>query len=227
MSVNDDRVAEATAILRDLGYTIVSVKRVNNAGEQIRTKSGAIVNLWDKGTISFQGNTTEKFKSALARLDSHYADERPTVPRTVFVVYGHDTRSREQLEAMLRRWKIEPIILDQEPSRGLTLIEKLEENQARASYAIVLLTPDDVGYARDQEANKQFRARQNVVLELGMLLGLLGRSNVAALYKAPLELPSDIGGWVYIPFTDNVEEAGKRLVKELFEAGLPIATRDL
>jgi hypothetical protein len=39
--------------------------------------------------------------------------------------------------------------------------------------------------------------------------------------------PTDIGGWCYIPFTDNVEEASKRLVKELFEASLPIATRDL
>ena len=42
-----------------------------------------------------------------------------------------------------------------------------------------------------------------------------------------LELPSDLGGWRYIPFTGDMDEAGNRLVKELFEAGLPVATRDL
>ena len=227
MSVNDDRIDEATTILRDLGYTVVSVKRVNNAGDQIRTKSGAIVNPWDKGTVSFQGNTSDKFQAALAHLDVHYADDRPLVPRTVFVVYGHDASAREQLDVMLRRWKLTPIWLDEEPSRGLTLIEKLEANQARASYAVVLLTPDDVGYARGQEANKQFRARQNVVLELGMLVGLLGRSKVAVLYKGPLELPSDINGLYYIPFTNHVSEAGNRLVKELVDSGLTIDPRNL
>lgn len=227
MSVNGDKIAAAQAILRDIGYTVVSVKRVNNAGDQLRTKSGAVVNLWDKGTISYQGNVTEKIRTALAHLDDHYAEERPGIPRVAFVVYGHDNAAREQLDAMLRRWEITPIWLDQEPSRGLTLIEKLEANQQRASYGIVLLTPDDVGYAKDQEANKQFRARQNVVLELGMLVGLLRRQNVAVLYKGPLELPSDINGLCYIPFTDSVSEAGVRLVKELIDAGIPVDPRNL
>ena len=46
--------------------------------------------------------------------------------RDVFVVYGHDENARTQLEAMLRRWNIEPLILDQLPSEGMTVIEKLE-----------------------------------------------------------------------------------------------------
>jgi predicted nucleotide-binding protein len=227
MSVNEDRINEAQAILRGIGYTVISVKRVNDAGDQLKTKSGAVINIWDKGTISYQGNATDKIKSALAHLDVHYAEEGPGIPRIVFVVYGHDNDVREQLDAMLRRWEITPIWLDQEPSRGLTIIEKLEVNQPRASYGIVLLTPDDVGYAKDQEANKQFRARQNVVMELGMLIGSLGRRNVAVLYKGPLELPSDINGVCYIPFTKHVSEAGVRLVKELVDAGIPVDPRNL
>ena len=43
----------------------------------------------------------------------------------VFVVYGHDEPARTQLEAMLRRWGMEPLILDQLPSEGQTIIEKL------------------------------------------------------------------------------------------------------
>jgi predicted nucleotide-binding protein len=47
---------------------------------------------------------------------------------------------------------------------------------------------------------KKFRARQNVVLELGMLLSSLGRSKVAILMKNPgkMERLSDIQGLLYI-----------------------------
>ena len=34
-----------------------------------------------------------------------------------------------------------------------------------------------------------------------------------------MELPSDVQGYIYIPFTDNVEEAGQRLAKEMDDAG--------
>ena len=43
---------------------------------------------------------------------------------------------------------------------------------------------------------KHLRARQNVILELGMLLVRLGRKRVAILHKGSLELPSDITGRV-------------------------------
>ena len=80
---------------------------------------------------------------------------------------------------MLRRWDLEPLIIDQLASKGQTIIEKLEEYTGQANFGIVLATPDDVGYAKDHEDDKKFRARQNVVLELGMLLAKIGRSKVA------------------------------------------------
>ena len=60
-------------------------------------------------------------------------------------MYGHDEIARTQLEALLRRWDLEPIILDQQASGGQTIIEKLEEYGADVGYAIVLATPDDDG----------------------------------------------------------------------------------
>lgn len=47
-----------------------------------------------------------------------------TSSRKVFVVYGHDMNARTQLEAMLRRWDMEPLIIDQLVSFGYTIIEK-------------------------------------------------------------------------------------------------------
>src|ERR1041384_8339396 len=87
----------------------------------------------------------------------------------VFIVYGHDIECREQLELLLRRMKLEPVILQNLPISGDTIIEKLEAN-IDVRYAFVLLTPDDEGFPTGQPKEKKLRARQNVILELGMFL---------------------------------------------------------
>ena len=63
--------------------------------------------------------------------------------------------------------------------------------------------------------------RQNVVLELGILLAKVGRSKVAILLSQAedMEKPSDIDGLIYIPFKDNVENTKVSLAKELQKNG--------
>jgi predicted nucleotide-binding protein len=110
------------------------------------------------------------------------------------------------------------------------LIEKLENYTGpEVQFAVVLATPDDEGFAKGKEDERKFRARQNVVLELGLLLAKLGRHRVAILLKeqANMEPPSDIHGLIYIPFVDNVEDARIQLAKEMEKQGLPIVVRKL
>jgi predicted nucleotide-binding protein len=131
---------------------------------------------------------------------------------------------------MLRRWDLDPIILDQLPSEGATLIEKLENYVANVGFAVVLATPDDVGYPKNKEDQKAYRARQNVVLELGVLLAHLGRKRVAILLKdqETMERPSDIQGLIYIPFkTDLPKEAGLLLAKEMTAQGYRLDVRKI
>ena len=122
---------------------------------------------------------------------------------------------------MLRRWDLEPLILDQLESSGNTIIEKLEEYIPQAAFGIVLATPDDIGYSKDNENDKKYRVRQNVVLEMGMLLSRLGRTKVAILLKniADMEKPSDINGLIYMPFTNDVKETTVDLAKEMNKNG--------
>ncbi|OIR25044.1 hypothetical protein BGC33_05290 [Bathymodiolus thermophilus thioautotrophic gill symbiont] len=123
---------------------------------------------------------------------------------------------------MLRRWGLEPLILDQLPSQGQTIIEKLESYAADVQFAVVLATPDDMGHRAEHSDESTYRARQNVVLELGMLLSQLGRKKVAVLLKDQenMERPSDIQGLIYIPFKDNLEhDAGLLLAKEMAAQG--------
>ena len=97
------------------------------------------------------------------------------------------------------------------------------------NFGIVLATPDDIGYVKGREEEKKFRARQNVVLELGMLLARIGRSKVAILLSQAeeMERPSDIEGLIYIPFKENVEEAKVSLAKEMRNNGYTIDIANL
>ena len=83
----------------------------------------------------------------------------------------------------------------------------------------MLMTPDDVGKAKDALDVKS-RARQNVVFELGFFIGKIGPERVAALVKGNIELPSDFDGVVYISL--DSADWQRQLGQELQEAGYVI-----
>lgn len=229
-------IEEVKDCLHAGGFQINSEGRLpNGTGTKITASNGAIVNVYDSGKVVVQGKNQEPVKECLGV----QPDAAPAMPAAggakpmlskVFVVYGHDTNARTDLEAMLRRWRLEPLILDQLPNEGQTIIEKLEKATNEAKFAIVLATPDDEGHRSGHEDEKAFRARQNVVLELGMMLALLGRKNVAILMKQQetMEKPSDIQGLIYIPFKDSLQrDAGPLLAKEMAAQGYLINIKDL
>lgn len=187
-------------------------------GKCICLSNGGKVNCFNTGKYNVQGKAQGEVK---AILEGKLLSDN----RKIFVVYGHDDIARTQLEALLRRWDLEPIILDQQASGGQTIIEKLEEYGADVGYAIVLATPDDDGKSKSETAYKS-RVRQNVVLELGMFLAKLGRERVAILLKeaTDFEKPSDIHGLIYIPFQNKVDEVAISLIRELSRQGYKIDT---
>lgn len=113
------------------------------------------------------------------------------------------------------------INLHEQPDKGRTVIEKIEDH-TNVGFAVVLMTPDDIGGPSDKPHDElNARARQNVIFELGLFFGKLTRSHVCALHKENVELPADIAGLLYIP----MDEAGAwrmRLARELKAAGLPV-----
>ena len=224
---------EVKKALESAGVRVVQEKRLpNETGTQLRLEKTAVVNIYDNGNVNVQGKDRQAVETVEAMLgltvDSMVPktpQEKGRVSRKVFVVYGHDARCRDQLEATLRRWGLEPLILDQLPTEGQTVIEKLESAMVEANFGVVLATPDDEGYRAGHADEKAFRARQNVVLEMGMLLSRLGRKQVAILLKTQenMERPSDIQGLIYIPFKDDIaKEAGVSLAKAMDSCGYKI-----
>lgn len=210
-------------------------------GVRFLLPEGTPINLYSTGKVLVQGRKSEE----QAKAASIFAGSKPNnvlaskgngTPgepspesrknREVFVVYGHDLAARNELELLLRRLDIKPLILGNLAINGKTIIEALIE-YSDTPFAIVLLTPDDEGHRAGHPDEKRFRARQNVVLELGMFLEKVGRSGVAILHKGDMELPSDINGLIYISFKDHVSEAKTKLASVLQKAGYEISIEAL
>ena len=147
---------------------------------------------------------------------------QPTFGDDVFIVHGRDEAAKHAMARFVERLGLKPIILDEQPNAGLTIIEKLEREAKNVGFAIALLTPDDVGALKDEADDQpKPRARQNVILELGYFMGKLGRKKVCLLIKGELENPSDLDGILYVPMASS-NGWQLQLAKEMKQAGLPV-----
>jgi predicted nucleotide-binding protein len=170
-----------------------------------------------------------RLESVLERLDlipeaqPHHSPARPIRAidnRKVFLVHGHDEGAKQSVARFLEKLSLEPVVLHEQPNQGRTIIEKFEHYSA-VSFAVVLLTPDDIGASKSDPSNIRDRARQNVLLELGFFLGALGRSRVCALYGEGVELPSDYLGVLYVPL-DAAGGWRLKLAAELKASGVEV-----
>lgn len=144
--------------------------------------------------------------------------------KKIFIVHGHNDTLKLDVARTIEKLDLEPIILHEQVNNGKTIIEKFERF-ADVSFAIILLTADDLGNSKNiEKLNK--RARQNVIFELGYFIGKLGRENVMTLKEEGVETPNDISGVVYTSF-DSSGNWKTELVKELKSAGFKIDTNNL
>lgn len=237
------RLEEVLELLHQFGIHVTrQVRMGNDKGYRVECSAGEVVQVYDSGAVVPQGANQDRVRAALrlehdvlapaaapaaigpTRLGTASAPPLASA-QNVFVVYGHDKEARRDLELMLRRWGLNPVILDQLPSKGDTIIEKLENSTLDdIHFAVVLATPDDVGASISNPEKLRRRARQNVVLELGMLLAKLKRRHIAILVNTliDMERPSDIDGLLYIPYQHSVEDAARSLAKEMNAAGVKI-----
>jgi CAP12/Pycsar effector protein, TIR domain len=107
--------------------------------------------------------------------------------------YARAVRALLEDDASVKVWK------DLRPGFGITtIIEGLVRQVERSDFAVLILTPDDVLTTREVETPSP---RDNVIFELGLSIGALGRSRTILLQGAPdLKLPSDLGGVITLPF---------------------------
>lgn len=225
-----DGIESLKALIESKGVT-GNWENDGNGKYTFRSQRNGILNYWPhKGTVQCQGKPEPKAElEAVFALDGEAgAAPEATKPKDgrtkIFVVHGHDTPALEQLELVLRRLGLDPYILQNNDGESKTLIEALEQQiYKEAAFGIILMTPDDYGYPKAQgEADRQPRARQNVILELGMVLASLGRERMVLLKKGALEMPTDVSGVIYLEFNEHVKEVAVKLATRMKGAGIGI-----
>jgi hypothetical protein len=128
----------------------------------------------------------------------------------IFLVYDHDNPMTSDVTATLKKLELEPVILNSPQA----LTGKTADHP-HVSFAVVLLTADQA----------KPRPTQNIILELGILLGRLGNQNVAAIHppKQGFELPDD-PNILWIEYTTGWN---LKLVKELKAANFDVDANKL
>ncbi len=137
-----------------------------------------------------------------------------SLDRNVFIVHGHDEAKKWELKNFLAKLGLEPLILHEQDDRGMTIIEKFEHYASQCRFAFVLLTPDDSVSHPDTQESK-WRARQNVIMELGWFMAKLGRERVIIIHKGQVEIPSDMLGIIYLPFRESILEVSEKIRQRL------------
>lgn len=215
----------------DLGLKYALVQKLGNDTDYASTFADEFFNSRDSKIISCIHNLVRGLIIPFARDYKEYVasnsqielelkrNDASTVTqsnRKIFVVHGHDDHAKEIMARFLEKNDFEAIILHEQASGNKTIIEKIE-HYSDVGFAIILLTPDDVGKSKDAD-NYQPRARQNVVLELGYFMGKLGRHKVCAFKSGDLDIPTDFSGVIWNQL-DNAGAWKQVLSKELSEAG--------
>jgi len=122
---------------------------------------------------------------------------------------GSSTESVEiayTLQEMLES-QIEITVWDQgifEPSDFI--LEDIVEKMQNFDFAAFIFSPDDAIKIRGDEQNI---TRDNVIFELGLFIGKLGRKNnfiIVPNNNSPFRIPSDLLGLNYIPFNANRQD---------------------
>ena len=211
-----------------------------NTAESYRNFKGMVNRMLDMLVVNYQTRVGESLRSLeaiylqleefddLSNNTAHISGDKrePDISSRpfgaeVFIVHGRDDGAKETVARFVEKLNLKATILHEQPNEGRTIIEKLEDCADRAGFAIVLLTPDDVGTLRDNTNSQgEPRARQNVVFELGYFMGKLGRKRVCPLFKGEIEKPSDIDGVVYVPM--DSKDWKLKLCQEMKNAGFSV-----
>jgi hypothetical protein len=142
--------------------------------------------------------------------------------KPILFLHGRDETARQTVSRYFEAIGVAPLVL-REATVGdaASAGEELARLAAQAKFAVVLLTPDEVGYPAGQPGEKRSRPAQTLVLELGYIAAKLGTDKVLVLTQGNLDIPTNVLG-INIVVIDNHEGWKMRLARELRSAGFQI-----
>jgi predicted nucleotide-binding protein len=139
------------------------------------------------------------------------------MPPAVFLTHGRSEDWRH-VKAFIENDVgicLRTIELAEKPHGGAAYIgAKFEAYAAQCSCAVIVMSGDDKAY--DPDDTQEIRARENVIHEIGYFQACLGSERVILLKENGVNVPSNILGRGYIPYTKgHIAEVDTPLRKEL------------
>jgi predicted nucleotide-binding protein len=151
-------------------------------------------------------------------LEVRQAEEHTRRKENLFIIHGQDEAKWRELKGIVKdTFRLNPIILGEQPDIGKTVIEKFEHYATTCSYAIALFTPDN---EVKNDGGTYLQARPNVIYELGWFCGRLERSYTMLFLKEGTSMFSDFGGIIQKRFKVNVSELEGEIRKDLTAVGI-------
>lgn len=171
---------------------------------------------------------TEMGKAEIERVQSGAESPIPSAPAEiqvelgsdVLIVHGSDEEAKSLAAEFVRSLGLKVVILHEMPDMGRIFVENFDDHR-EIGFILVLLTHDDIGDSPIEIIELKSRAQQNVIFELGFLIGRLGWKRVCALYKGKVELPAKHDGVFYVEM-DKAGSWKKTLTNDMKESGLKI-----
>lgn len=192
------------------------------------TDPGPYNRAWEKGKEKYINFVKSMIDDVLLSIELEESNKDQTIvtkdlPKKngdIFIVHGHNEEMKQAVARVIEKLQFKPIILHEQANKGRTIIQKFIDH-SNVGFAIVLMSADDYGYSKDEQADSaRPRARQNVILELGFFLGKLGAERVVAIFEETdnFETPTDYDGVIFVPY-DKDGHWRFKVIRELKELG--------
>lgn len=164
--------------------------------------------------------TKQKNKIKINLLPKEKVGEIMSSNNKVFIIHGSNEAKRRELEDILRKLNLEPIVLSDQANRSYSIMDKFKKTASECSAAIALITADDS--VENKSGDKYTQGRPNVWFELGWFYANLGQDKTILLYQDNEKntIPSDLSGILQVRYNTEVKEAYMDLQKEFEAMGL-------
>jgi len=224
------------ALEYEKGKYIDQVKRFKHLAGHFRKFSTDLVRLDNKNEeLNEELNNMRIIAKRVADMCDEKAQEIETgnkhitfmkpIDNKVFIVHGHNMEILLKLKELLENsYNIKPIVLNEAPDRGRTVMEKFEVYAKDSYFAFVIMTKDDIVI---NERKTYEQGRPNVFFELGWFCGRYGRDRVRIIKEGGAKMPSDLYGIITHNFSENLEEIYSRIKQDLKYIGIePVVKGD-